>query len=322
MVCAAGLWAFIRFTDAPQLEDCVTIETFKGREECLSTALSGVAKDNGPRAASVRLDEFLLAYPSMRETCHQPAHVVGKVSKMPTQEEMEFYLASPQLRSCDWGVLHGILFRYAQDLPLSGLEDLLAVCAELDDQAGRSGCADSMGHVFWEASHNFVSASRACRLVTGVLNDCVSGVFMQLYSPVAPSGTGEQIGASLSLAEVKDLCAAVDYDLMTACARAAHYAYSQILGPIRYQMSRSADPGAVLRTDFLPALGDGMRFCAGFAAFGATECSQELSRLSLQLLLGFRAPEMLDEVCSTVPTAAAAYCVEAQKSMSAAWPAG
>ena len=322
LVCAAGLWAFTRIADAPRLEDCVTVETFKGREECLSTALGEVAKADGPRAASVRLDEFLLTHPTMRDTCHQPAHVVGKVSKMPTREEMESYLASPQLRSCDWGVLHGVLFRYTQDRPLSDLESLLEVCAELGDQAGRSGCADSMGHVFWEASRDFTTASRACRSSAGVLNDCVSGVFMQLYSPVAPSGTGEQIGAALSLAEVKDLCAVDERDLATACARAAHYAYSQILGPVRYQMSRAADPGTVFQTDFLPALGDGLRFCAEFAAPGATECSQELSRLSLQLLLGFRVPEMLDAVCSAVPTGAAAYCAEAQKNMSAASTSG
>ena len=322
LVCATGIWAFTRLADAPSMEDCVTIETFKGREECLSRALGEEAKANGPTAASVRLDAFLHAHPTMRETCHQPAHVVGKVSSMPTREEMESYLVSPQLRSCDWGVLHGILFRYTHDRPLSDLEGLLAICALLDDQEGRSGCADSMGHVFWEASRDFTTASRACRSSAGVLNDCVSGVFMQLYSPVAPSGTGEQIGASLSLVEVKDLCATLERDLLIACARAAHYAYSQILGPVRYQMSRAADPGTVFQTAFLPALSDGMRFCAGFAAFGATECSQELSRLSLQLLLGFRAPEMLDAVCSAVPSDAAAYCAEAQKSMSTALPAG
>jgi hypothetical protein len=297
------------------MTDCVSVETFAGRESCLREALLAATKELGPLAAAEELDSLLTAHPQMRETCHQPAHVVGEVSNLPNREMMTDYLTARQLHTCDWGVLHGILFRYAQEHDVNNIAGLLDVCTQLRDGADRAGCADSIGHVLWEKAASFPAAANACAEVPELLDSCVSGVFMQLYSPVAPSGLGQAIGASMTLTEVVKLCDIDTATLATACARAAHYAYSQILGPIRYRMSKSPDPATEFRESFRPAFTDGVRFCAKFGQAGAVACTQELSRYSLQLLLTFQDAGMLNDVCAAIPEEVASYCNDARKSL-------
>ncbi len=301
---------------APTPGNCAEVETFAGREDCLRDLLAETTRTSGAQAAASRLAELLDTHPKLREVCHQPTHVVAEQLPTPTLLELSGYIRSSAMQVCDWGLIHGFLFRYAASA--SGAENLtevLGVCTSLTEPSGQVGCANAVGYSLYEFTEDFPTAAGLCETEEAVLRDCVNGVFIQFFSPVAPSDRGEAVGSSLPLTEIPELCALASRDVAAACYRASHYAYSQVLGPIRYEMSRAEDPTDLFEKEFLPAYEEGAAFCLSFPEYGGYGCAEELSRMALQLLVPFDDPTLLDEVCAATPSAAAEFCRFAKKSL-------
>jgi len=317
---AAGLLAVFVLVRASNrslvIDDCGKVETFAGREDCLRDALTSESKARGVLSAAVLLDGTLKANPRMRELCHQPSHAIASAHPAPSASAVVNYMNDPRLHVCDWGIVHGLLFQFVSDASeVAEVSGLLVGCEALKDAPSRVGCAASVGHALFEFTGEFSSAAAECVRFEGLLRDCVSGVFMQFFSPVAPSDRGEAIGSALRLEEIADLCALDSRDAAAACYRAAHYAYSQVLGPIRYEMSRSEEPSKIFAEKFLPAYLDGTRFCLSFPEYGGFGCAEELSRMALQLLLSFDDPTLLLAVCDATPSAAQEFCRFASSSL-------
>lgn len=306
-VAALGGWVALR-ERAPSPEDCTEVPTFAGREKCLRGILVTTTRDSGPVAAARQLDGILREYPSLTDVCHQPSHAVATNSTTPGEEEMIDYLDSEELRVCDWGIIHGLLDRYADAGTLEDVVVLLGHCATLDDPGDRSGCGDSVGHALYETVGEFSGAAEACTLHPKVLDACVSGVFMQFFSPVAPSDKGDQLGSAVPVDSLPELCRSVGGDVRTSCQRATYYAYSQILGPVRYRMSKSDRPGNVFFDEFLPVYRQGVAFCESHGGPGGAGCTEDLNRMTLQLLLPFDDPVLLEAVCDAAPRDSKAFC--------------
>lgn len=306
-VSALGGWVALR-ERTPTPEDCTEVPTFAGREKCLRDILVATTRDSGPAGAARRLDDILREHPSLTDVCHQPSHAVAANSTTPVQEEMIGHLESEELRVCDWGIIHGLLDRYADAGTLKDVVALLGHCETLEDPGARSGCGDSVGHALYETVGEFSRAAEACTLHPKVLDACVSGVFMQFFSPVAPSDKGDQLGSAVPVDTLPELCRSVVGDVRTSCQRATYYAYSQILGPIRYRMSKSDRPGKVFVDEFLPGYLQGMAFCESHGGPGGAGCAEDLSRMTLQLLLPFDDPDLLGAVCDVAPRDSEAFC--------------
>jgi len=296
--------------------DCAKVNTFAAREDCLREALASESSSRGVRSAAMLLAEVLEDNPRMRELCHQPSHAIAAVQPAPSASDVAAYMGDSQLHVCDWGVVHGLLFAFVSSASdVSEVSALLDACAALSDTSARVGCADSVGHALYEFTGEFAAAADECVRFEDLLRDCVSGVFMQFFSPVAPSDRGEALGSAIRLEDIADLCTLESRDAAAACYRASHYAYSQVLGPIRYEMSRVDDPADLFEEKFLPAYVDGTEFCLSFPEYGGYGCAEELSRMALQLLLPMGDPTLLEAVCAATPAAAQEFCRFASSSL-------
>lgn len=289
--------------------DCAAIETFAGREDCLRELLETTSRTEGAEPAAELLGEVLAENPRMRELCQQPSHAIAAVLPPPTLQELTAAMASSTMQVCDWGVIQGLLVRFASSVDdITSLSGVLSVCGQLPDPGAKIGCSASVGHALFEFTGDFAIAARECAGYEELLRDCVSGVFVQFFSPVAPSDRGESVGSSLPIEELPQFCDLGDRDLDAACYRATHYAYSQVLGPIRYEMSRAKDPAELFEARFLPAYREGAEFCLSFPEYGGYGCAEEMSRMALQLVATLDEPSFLDKICAATPPAAAEFC--------------
>jgi hypothetical protein len=294
----------LRSGDSPSAERCRGLGSQVATERCLVDVM--LASGSLTVAAQV-LDDVLEKDETLQLACHEATHEVGARLRV-SSPDVGAFLQDPAAGVCEWGLVHGVLAGVAEDITEPGRADaLLDVCVGLPDLGAQQACGDSVGHVLWEIEGSFSPAVLRCMRVGSPAGDaCVSGVFMQLYRPVAPS-SAEALGSAwvppVSREEVRALCAALpDERAATACAAAAHYAFAPDLGNARDLVLAAPDPLAAAETVFLPVLDDALMFCAGFDA--ADRCSMEVVRYALQMLRYLPSAEVEALVCGRIQASA------------------
>lgn len=284
----------------PSVDACRGLSSQSALERCLADAM--VAAGSPPEAAralgeALDTDETQLA-------CHEASHEAG-TRLYQDVETVSAFLTDPVSGVCEWGMVHGLLSAMVADAPSrTALEGLLEVCGELPDRGVQQACGDSVGHAVWEVEQAFSDGVDLCMAAPSPVGDaCVSGVFMQLYRPVAPSSAGDTgWSPPLSRGEVLKLCR----DLGTsraeeACGAAAHYAFAPDLQTARDEVLAAPDRQSAAGEVFVPVLEDGLEFCEGFASTGAERCAMELSRYALQMLRYLPSASVKELVCGRVP---------------------
>lgn len=302
LLTAAGLLLvapkMLRSNNIPSAETCRGLGSQEATERCLIDVM--LATDSLTVAAQtistvLDKDELLLL------ACHEATHEVGK-RLYGESLDVGLFIQDPSAGVCEWGLVHGVLAAVVEGRAASDrVTTLLDVCAGLPDSGKQQACGDSVGHALWEIERDFVPAvSRCMQTVSPAGDACVSGVFMQLYRPVAPSSQTSKSASTwvppISREEVRKLCAALpDARSSSACAAAAHYAFAPDLQKARDQVLSTTEPLAAAETVFLPVLDEALMFCSGFAA--ADRCAMEVTRYALQMLRYLPSAEVQALVC-------------------------
>lgn len=307
LILAAGLLVFVpqilRSNTTPNAETCRGLGSQEATERCLvDTMLATDSLIAAARTLNGVLDKDEL----LQLACHEATHEVGK--RLHSESlDVGALLQDPSAGVCEWGLVHGALAAEVEERSESDRVDaLLDVCAGLPDSGRQQACGDSIGHALWEIEGAFAPAVTRCMRIASPAGDaCVSGVFMQLYRPVAPSSQASESTTAwvppVSRGEVAKLCASLPDDrASSACAAAAHYAFAPDLQNARDQVLATTDPLGAAETVFLPVLDDALTFCAGFAA--ADRCSMEVTRYALQMLRYLPSTEVESLVCGRVQT--------------------
>jgi hypothetical protein len=307
LLSAAGLLLVVpqmlRSNTTPNAEMCRGLGSQEATERCLVDTM--LATDSLTAAAQT-LDGVLDKDELLQLACHEATHEVGK--RLHSESlEISTFLRDPSAGVCEWGLVHGVLAAAVEERSEPDRVDtLLDVCAGLPDSGTQQACGDSVGHALWEIEEAFAPAVMRCMQTVSPAGDaCVSGVFMQLYRPVAPSSQASESASiwapPISREEVAELCASLPDDRSSsACAAAAHYAFAPDLQNARDRVLATTDPLAAAETVFLPVLDDALTFCAGFSA--ADRCSMEVTRYALQMLRYLPSTEVEALVCGRVQT--------------------
>jgi len=282
--------------DAPGAQRCRELGSQAATERCLVEAMLDAGSLT---AASGELEGALAADTSLRLACHEAAHEVGE-RFYDASVDVAAFLGSPSAGVCEWGLVHGLLAGLLADSPSPERVDaLLAVCTETGDRGFQQACGDSVGHAIWESEGSFAASVERClRAGSPIGETCVSGVFMQLYRPVAPSADdGGVWSPPLTRDEVRALCDELPSSrAREACATAAYYAFAPDLGAARDVVLAADEPLAAAVSGFVPVLDAALGFCAGFQD-GAEGCAKEVVRYALQMLRYLPADEVEALVC-------------------------
>ncbi len=309
-----------RFGAGPsRLPECPGLVDARLRERCLRDALGELSSVSGPVAAAAALGELLAAQPAasdLRRLCHTAAHDAGRGVRADVVT-LRGFLAAPSAGVCEWGLAHGLLTAWLDTAPLrADVTGLLEVCAGLGSPDGRLGCADSVGHVIWEREQEFSTAVDGCFASTQVMIEvseaCVSGVFMQFYRPVAPSGSTGTWSAPVSDEEIIGLCAGLAPVRQPACAEATHYAFSDELRTVR---DRVLDGDLEASEGFPALLTRVVGFCSGFSNEGSLRCVDASARYFLQALQGIPSADPVAWVCDHVPPSRRDRCLDAASAL-------
>lgn len=289
---------------APGMDSCRGLASQVATERCLVEAMLG---EGSPVGAARLLDSVLAEDEMLLLACHEATHEAGERLLTTATESrvrvVSSFLADPAASVCEWGLVHGLLAAVTADgVEPAVVEGLLGVCVDLPDPGARQACGDSVGHALWEVEGSFPVAVQRCLTVPSPTGDaCVSGVFMQLYRPVAPSaaaGDPAEWSPPLSHAEVRALCAALATDRAAgACAAAAYYAFAPELMEARDRVLASGDPVVSAAEVFVPVLEEALVFCSEFPAGSDAACAKEVVRYSLQMLRYLPAPAAEELVC-------------------------
>lgn len=298
-------------TDAPSAEACRGLGSQEAIERCLVDAML----DSGSLGSAARvLGDVLEKDERLQLACHEATHEVGERLYTPSLDVGSF-LRDPSVGVCEWGLVHGVLAGVTgtRSAP-ERVDALLDVCVELPDVGARQACGDSVGHALWELEGSFPQAVARCMRVESPTGDaCVSGVFMQLYRPVAPTSggsSGDVWVPPVSREGVRALCGGLlDDRALTACAAAAHYAFAPELQSARDQVLAAGGELAAAERVFRPVLDEALEFCSGFAAPGDERCTMETVRYALQMLRYLPSAEVEALVCERLDEGAVlAHC--------------
>lgn len=291
----------LRSNDSPSAERCRGLGSQAATERCLVDVLLS----SGSLTAAARvLDDVLEKDKMLQLACHEATHEVGTRLRASSLDVGSF-LQDASVGVCEWGLVHGALTGVVEEERASSgrVDALLEVCVGLPVLGAQQACGDSIGHAFWEIEESFAPAVQRCMRAKSPVGDaCVSGVFMQLYRPVAPSSVQNGVSGlawvpSVSREEVRLLCDSLtDERAATACAAAAHYAFAPDLQNARDLVLAASDPLAAAETVFFPVFNDALLFCTGFDA--ADRCSMEVVRYALQMLRYL--PSAEDMVCGRI----------------------
>jgi len=296
------------------LERCAASQDLGTLERCVAvTLVDGLGRRSAEEAADA-LERALVDEPLLLEACHVPSHEAG-ARLFRSRSGLEAFLRHPSVMVCQSGLLHGMLAAYAATTPPTGdVISLLERCAEMRETPGMlEACGDSVGHVVWESVGTFRPAVEACFTAGGdrVAENCVKGVFMQFYNPVAPSEQGGMWAPPVGHGEVVALCSDLStVPMRAACAEAAHYAWSDELTGVRADLwdlpadRRAGALGGVL----LPTFGEALAFCAAFEGAGATRCAEQLLGFVLNALPPMPAEAVGAVVCEAVGAAQEPLC--------------
>ena len=294
----AAVFAFIG--PRPGVAACMGLSSQSALERCLADAMVAAGS---PSEAAITLGE-VLDDDEVQLACHEASHEAGTRLYRDT-DGVSAFLTDPVAGVCEWGLEHGLLSAMVAGTPSRvELEGLLEVCGGAADRGVQQACGDSVGHAVWEVERAFPDGVGLCMAAPSPVGDaCVSGVFMQLYRPVAPSSAGDAVWSPpLSRGEVLDLCRDLGAPRAEeACAAAAHYAFAPDLQAARDEVLDASDRTAAAGEIFVPILEDGLEFCTGFAGPGAERCAMELSRYALQMLRYLPSDPVEALVCGRVP---------------------
>lgn len=312
---AGSVFVLHRFGPGPsRLDECPGLLDARLRERCMRDALGELASVSGPVAAAAALGDLLTTQPEasdLRRLCHTAAHDAAR--GIPVDITMlRGFLAAPSAGVCEWGLAHGLLTAWLDTSPpRDDVTGLLAVCVGLGSSDGRLGCADSVGHVIWESEQEFSTAVDGCfassQTSVEVSEACVSGVFMQFYRPVAPSGSSGTWTAPVTDAEIIHLCAGLAPAREPACAEAAHYAFSDELRSVR---DRVVDGKVDVAVGFPALLTQVVEFCSGFSSEGSVRCLDASARYFLQALQGVTPADPATAVCDHMPLPRRSRCLD------------
>lgn len=294
VLAVVSVW-LLRSPDRADLVDCAGLVGNEAKETCLVALMT---REGSPAGAAGALSAAMVDEQTLL-SCHEAAHTAG-LDLYENAAQVASFLTDPSAGVCDWGLVHGLLGSLVlDDAARDEVPQLLVVCAEVPDTGAQQACGDSVGHAFFEIDRDFLSGARRCLTVTdAVAYSCVSGVFMQMYRPVAPSSEpGSNWSPPLEQGEVHALCAAAGVDLQEFCAGAAYYTTAPAMQDARDRVLATSDRTSEMVETFVPVYRSALEFCGGFPAPGDRRCAGEVVRYALQMMRYLPAAAVEEAIC-------------------------